>query len=110
MTPETPDSAVRAALDAYMDPYLGETLGAARAVHELTGDAGGYTAKIVLGYPVGGYQEELTAGLNCSVVPAALTITRYVWRGTRTLVSASTSKNGSMRVGLVNSIEPFVTR
>jgi ATP-binding protein involved in chromosome partitioning len=72
MTPETPDNAVRAALDAYMDPYLGETLGAARAVHELTGDAGGYTAKIVLGYPVGGYQEELTAGLNGALSAAGV--------------------------------------
>src|SRR5579864_9611516 len=72
MTPETPDNAVRAALDAYMDPYLGETLGAARAVHELTGDAGGYTAKIVLGYPVGGYQEELAAGLNGALSAAGV--------------------------------------
>ena len=63
MTPEAPASAVRAALDAYMDPYLGETLGAAQAIREVGGDAGGYTAKIVLGYPVGGYEKELTAGL-----------------------------------------------
>ena len=72
MTPEDPASAVRAALDAYLDPYLGETLGAAQAVRELAGDAAGYTARIVLGYPVGGYRDELTEGLNRALAAAGI--------------------------------------
>ncbi|HLY53248.1 MAG TPA: iron-sulfur cluster carrier protein ApbC [Steroidobacteraceae bacterium] len=72
MTSEALASAVRAALDAYLDPYLGETLGAAQAVREVTGDAGGCTAKIVLGYPVGGYREELTAALNGALAAAGV--------------------------------------
>jgi ATP-binding protein involved in chromosome partitioning len=63
MTPEPPVNAVRAALDAYLDPYLGETLGSAQAVRGLSADGGGYTAQIVLGYPVGGYRDELAAAL-----------------------------------------------
>ena len=50
MTPEPPMNAVRAALDAYIDPYLGETLGAVAAVRELrAADGGGDTARIVRG-------------------------------------------------------------
>ena len=73
MTPEASLDAVRATLDAYTDPYLGETLGAAQVVRELTGDGGaGYTAKIVLGYPVGGYRDELTAGLKAALAAAGI--------------------------------------
>ena len=73
MTPELSINAVRAALDAYIDPYLGEPLGAAQAVRELrAADAGGYTARIVLGYPTGGYREELAAALAGSLAAAGI--------------------------------------
>jgi len=55
---------LRAALDAYVDPYLGETLGATQAVQELKGSPAGATARIRLGFPVGGYHDELSAALN----------------------------------------------
>ncbi|HEX4618547.1 MAG TPA: iron-sulfur cluster assembly protein, partial [Steroidobacteraceae bacterium] len=58
MTPETPVNAVRTALDAYTDPYLGETLGSAHAVRAVSAHEAGYTAQITLGYPVGGYRDE----------------------------------------------------
>jgi hypothetical protein len=41
MTPAPPDHAVRAALDAYIDPYLGETLGSVQAVREVSASVGG---------------------------------------------------------------------
>jgi hypothetical protein len=44
------------------------------------------------------------------MVPVARIVTWYVWPGTRTRVWASTSKNGSIRAGFVNSMAPLVTR
>jgi ATP-binding protein involved in chromosome partitioning len=72
MTPESPVNAVRAALDAYIDPYLGETFGAAQAVRGVSADGAGYTAQIVLGYPVGGYRDELEAALAGALAAAAI--------------------------------------
>jgi ATP-binding protein involved in chromosome partitioning len=54
----------RAVLDAYVDPYLGESLGAAQAVQTLVAQGSGVVARIRLGFPVGGYQDELAAGLQ----------------------------------------------
>jgi len=72
MTPETPVNAVRAALEAYLDPYLGATLGAAQAVREVSATAAGYAARIVLGYPSGGYRDELTAALGTALRAAGI--------------------------------------
>jgi ATP-binding protein involved in chromosome partitioning len=72
MTPQPPLDAVRAALDAYIDPYLGETLGAAQAVREVGAAPAGYTARIVLGFPVGGYRDELAAGLSAALASAGI--------------------------------------
>jgi len=73
MTPDTSVNAVRAALEAYIDPYLGDTLGAAQAVRELRAvDGGGYTARIVLGYPSGGYERELTSALSGALAAAGI--------------------------------------
>ena len=65
---------LRAALDAYVDPYLGETLGATQAVQELNGTAAGATARIRLGFPVGGYHDELSAGLEAHLAKAGINI------------------------------------
>src|ERR1700686_5567260 len=70
MTAEASVNAVRAALDAYLDPYLQDTLGAAQAVREVRGAGEGFTARIALGFPVGGYQAELPAAL-CAQLAAA---------------------------------------
>jgi ATP-binding protein involved in chromosome partitioning len=72
MTPQPPLDAVRAALEAYIDPYLGETLGAARAVREVGAAPAGYKARIVLGFPVGGYRDELAAGLSAALTGAGI--------------------------------------
>ena len=78
MTQEESLSAVRAALEAYRDPYLLETLGEAKAVREVRAAGPGFVARIALGFPVGGYQEELTAALQgalaAAAIPAALTV------------------------------------
>ena len=64
--------AVRAALDAYLDPYLQDTLGAAQAVREVRAAGKGFTARIALGFPVGGYQAELTAALRAQLAAAGI--------------------------------------
>jgi ATP-binding protein involved in chromosome partitioning len=73
MTPEDALAKVRAALDAYVDPYLGESLGAAQALRELSAEGGGFRAHIVLGFPVGAYQGELTAALAEQLRAAGIT-------------------------------------
>ena len=65
---------VRAALEAYVDPYLRETLREAGALRELTAQDGGYRARIALGYPVGGYQQAFAAALDAHLAAAGLTV------------------------------------
>src|SRR5579872_5139608 len=67
-------NAVRAALKAYVDPYLKETLGEAGALRDLAAQGGGYLARIALGYPVGGYAQELTAALDAHLAAAGLRV------------------------------------
>jgi ATP-binding protein involved in chromosome partitioning len=55
---------LRCALERFVDPYLGESLGAAGAVREVSARDAGYAVSIALGFPVGGYQAELTAALQ----------------------------------------------
>jgi ATP-binding protein involved in chromosome partitioning len=73
MSPEDSLNTVRAALDAYVDPYLDETLGDAQAVGEVRADGAGFTARVVLGFPVGGYQAELTRALTSQLAAAGIT-------------------------------------
>jgi ATP-binding protein involved in chromosome partitioning len=72
MTPEETLSSVRAALEAYADPYLGETLGAARAVREVRATGPGFTAQVVLGFPTGGYAQELSSALEQQLAAAGI--------------------------------------
>lgn len=73
--PNTPDlEALRTALESYADPYLGETLGVAQAVRELSATEKGYVARIHLGMPVGGYHAELTEALRRHVVAAGVDV------------------------------------
>src|SRR2546421_11630037 len=73
MTAEPSVDAVRAALDAYLDPYVQDTLGAAQAVREVRAAGGGVTARIALGFPIGGFQAQLTAALRGQLAPAGIT-------------------------------------
>ncbi len=67
-------NAVRSALEAFVDPYLGETLGQAGALRDLVAQAAGYRVQIALGYPVGGYREELAAALQAHLAAAGLRV------------------------------------
>ncbi len=66
-------NALRAALDSYVDPYLGEPLGAAEAIQELTPAGNGASVRIRLGFPVGGYREELASDLKKYLAQAGIT-------------------------------------
>jgi ATP-binding protein involved in chromosome partitioning len=72
MTPDETVSAVRAALEAYVDPYLGETLGAAQAIREVRVSGTGISGQVVLGFPTGGYESELSAALNRQLAAAGI--------------------------------------
>jgi len=63
MTADDLTDKVRAALEAFVDPYLGESLGAAKAVCEVRASGGGFRARLALGFPVGGYAAELQPAL-----------------------------------------------
>jgi ATP-binding protein involved in chromosome partitioning len=67
-------TALRSALKAYVDPYLKETLGEAGALRDLAPQGEGYLARIALGYPVGGYREELTAALAAHIAAAGVQV------------------------------------
>jgi len=65
MPEQSNPDAVRAALATYVEPYSGQSLADAQAVREVTaGPEGGHTARIVLGFPSGGYERELTEALR----------------------------------------------
>jgi len=72
MTPDETLSAVRDALEAYVDPYLGETLGSVQAVREVRATGAGFSAQVVLGFPTGGYQAELGAALGRQLAAAGI--------------------------------------
>ena len=72
MTLEDSLAAVRAVLDAYVDPYLGESLGSAQAVREVRAAGGGFAARVTLGFPVGGYQAELATALTARLAAAGI--------------------------------------
>ena len=73
MNPDTSLTAVRAALDAYVDPYLQETLGSAGAIRELHAAGGGFSVELALGFPVGGYQADLGRALSTHLAAAGIT-------------------------------------
>jgi len=72
MTPDETLSAVRVTLEGYLDPYLGETLGTAQAVREVRATGAGFSAHVVLGFPTGGYRDELAAALGRQLAAAGI--------------------------------------
>ena len=73
MPDESTLNALTAALGAYVDPYAGQSLADAQAVREVKPAVdGSYTARIVLGFPIGGYQKELGEALSRHVAAAGL--------------------------------------
>ena len=72
MTADELTDKVRAALEAYVDPYLGESLGAASALREVRRSGQGFEARLALGFPVGGYQAELESALAAELAQAGI--------------------------------------
>src|SRR5688572_13983123 len=64
----------RALVEKYSDPYLKQTLGNAQAVEtaEIRDDRA--LISIVLGFPIGGYEDEFAAGLRAHLALAGVTV------------------------------------
>jgi ATP-binding protein involved in chromosome partitioning len=67
-------TAVRAALEAYSDPYLGETLGAAQAIREVRLVGESVSARIALGFPVRGYETEMADALRAYLAAQGISV------------------------------------
>jgi ATP-binding protein involved in chromosome partitioning len=65
-------SAALAAIQSYVDPYLRESLGAARAVTAVEATQDGWRARIRLGFPVGGYAAPLQRALAMQLAQAGV--------------------------------------
>jgi ATP-binding protein involved in chromosome partitioning len=64
MSQSVEQTALRAAVESFPDPYLEETLGSAQAVEGIALEAGRNVVTLRLGYPVGGYREEIEPALR----------------------------------------------
>ncbi|MFO1466484.1 MAG: iron-sulfur cluster carrier protein ApbC [Steroidobacteraceae bacterium] len=60
----TSAAALRAAAESYPDPYLGQTLGSAKAISDVTVGEREVRLRITLGFPCADYAEELSQGLG----------------------------------------------
>jgi ATP-binding protein involved in chromosome partitioning len=60
---------IRAELSAYLDPYLGQTLGEAKAVGAIEIRAGRVAAELKFGFPCADYGEELLPALEAQLRP-----------------------------------------
>jgi ATP-binding protein involved in chromosome partitioning len=67
----SPESAVRAAIESYVDPYLGLDLRAAGALRALQVDAERVQIALTLGFPASRYGDELAAAIEQRVRPLA---------------------------------------
>lgn len=104
-------TAVRAAIENYRDPWLRETLGAAGAVQSVEARPGGFHVHVRLGFPVGGYHEELERALGAALAAqgidgrlelelSAVIVAKAVQRtlkplaGVRNIVAVASGKGG----------------
>src|ERR1700733_14333656 len=62
---------IRTTLDNHVDPFLGETLGAAQAVDEVQLREGRVSVRLRFGFPIGGYADTLGEALRAEVGPVA---------------------------------------
>jgi ATP-binding protein involved in chromosome partitioning len=67
--PTAADTAIREKLSTYTDPYLGQTLGEAKAVGSVTSHDGLVAVELVLGFPCADYGPELQAALQAHLKP-----------------------------------------
>ncbi len=71
--PALKEPEIRAAIESYVDPYLGQTLGHVGALRGLTVLPERLQVSIVLGFPVGGYDAELGAALRAQLAARGYT-------------------------------------
>jgi ATP-binding protein involved in chromosome partitioning len=64
MSQSVDQAALKGAIESFLDPYLQETLGDARALQRIDEEGGRQVALLQLGFPVGGYREEIEASLR----------------------------------------------
>ena len=67
--PAAADVAIHEKLNAYTDPYLGQTLAEAKAVESVTFASGAVTVQLVLGFPCADYAGELGSALQNHLQP-----------------------------------------
>src|SRR5271169_6601318 len=67
--PAPADGAIREKLSTYPDPYLGQTLGEAKAVVSVVSNQEMVTIELVLGFPCTDYVRELQAALEIHLKP-----------------------------------------
>src|SRR5271165_3481071 len=67
--PAPADGAIREKLSTYIEPYLGQTLGEAKAVESVASAPGIVTIELVLGFPCADYVSELQAALESHLKP-----------------------------------------
>jgi ATP-binding protein involved in chromosome partitioning len=67
-------AAVQSAIESYVDPWLGESLAAARAVTGVEASGDRVVAKLRFGFPVARYQAELAEALRQHVSAAGLNV------------------------------------
>jgi ATP-binding protein involved in chromosome partitioning len=67
--PAPADGAIREKLSTYIEPYLGQTLGEAKAVASVASGPGVVTVELVLGFPCADYVPELQAALQSYLRP-----------------------------------------
>ncbi|HKX59737.1 MAG TPA: hypothetical protein VJN00_10235, partial [Steroidobacteraceae bacterium] len=71
MAPDPLDR-LKDALGRYVEPNLGMTLAEAGAVQSVSGGPEGPVARIVLGFPVGGYEPELARALDAAIAESGI--------------------------------------
>ena len=67
--PPAADTAIREKLSTYADPYLGQTLGEAKAVGSVASRDGLVAVELVLGFPCADYGSELQTALQAHLEP-----------------------------------------
>jgi len=58
------ETSLRAAVDGFVEPFMGVTLGEAGAVRSLGLDDGALSVEVILGFPVGGYEQAFKDALT----------------------------------------------